>query len=99
MDDPHRINGTIAVVTGAAQGLGLGIAERLARNGATVVMADLQREKAGEEAGKLRERGLEAVPGYLDVSDSASVNAFFDEVAEAHGRLDILVNNAGVGQK
>jgi len=99
MDDPHRIDGAIAVVTGAAQGLGLGIAERLARNGATVVMADLQCEKAEEEAGKLHEQGLATVPGYLDVSDSASVNAFFDEVAEAHGRLDILVNNAGVGQK
>ena len=99
MDDPHRIDGSVAVVTGAAQGLGLGIAERLARDGAAVVMADLQREKAGEEAGKLRELGLAAVPGYLDVSDSASVNAFFSEVAEAHGRLDILVNNAGVGQQ
>ena len=99
MDDPHRIDGAIAVVTGAAQGLGQGIAERLARNGATVVMADLQREKAGEEAGKLRELGLAAYPGYLDVSDSASVSACFDAVAEAHGRLDILVNNAGVGQK
>ena len=99
MDDPYRIDGAVAVVTGAAQGLGLGIAERLARNGATVVMADLQREKAGEEAGKFRGMGLAAVPGYLDVSDSASVNAFFGEVAEAHGRLDILVNNAGVGQQ
>ncbi|MCY3770812.1 MAG: SDR family NAD(P)-dependent oxidoreductase [Gemmatimonadetes bacterium] len=99
MDEPHRIDGAIAVVTGAAQGLGLGIAERLARNGATAVMADLQREKVEEEAGKLRRQGLEAVPGYLDVSDSASVTAFFDEVVEAHGRLDILVNNAGVGQQ
>ena len=47
MDDPHRIDGAIAVVTGAAQGLGLGISERLARNGATVVMADLQHGKVG----------------------------------------------------
>ena len=99
MGDLHRIDGAIAVVTGAAQGLGLGIAERLGRNGATVVMADLQRGKVEEEAGKLRGQGLEAVPGYLDVSDSASVTALFDEVVEAHGRLDILVNNAGVGQQ
>ena len=99
MDDPYRLDGAIAVVTGAAQGLGLGIAERLARNGATVVMADLQRGKVEEEAGKLRKQGLAAIPSYLDVSDSASVTAFFDEVVEAHGRLDILVNNAGVGQK
>lgn len=99
MDDAHRIDGAIAVVTGAAQGLGLGIAERLGRNGATVVMADLQREKVEEEAGKLRGQGLEADSGYLDVSDSTSVTAFFDRITGDHGRLDILVNNAGVGQK
>ncbi len=99
MDDPHRIDGAIAVVTGAAQGLGLGISERLARNGATVVMADLQHEKVGDEAGRLQQMGLKVFPGNLDVSDSASVNAFFDAVTDDHGRLDILVNNAGVGQK
>ena len=99
MNDPYRIDGAIAVVTGAAQGLGLGIAERLARSGAAVVMADLQHEKVEAEAGKLREQGLAVLPMHLDVSDSASVNACFDAVVEAHGRLDILVNNAGVGQK
>ena len=99
MDDPHRIDGKIAVVTGAAQGLGLGIAERLARNGATVVMADLQREKVEDEAGGLRKPGLQVFPAYVDVSDSASVDRLFAEVAEAHGRIDILVNNAGVGQQ
>ena len=99
MENPHRLDGSTAVVTGAAQGLGLGISERLARDGATVVMADLQREKVEEEAGKLRELGLEVSPGYLDVADSASVDAFFDGAASAHGRLDILVNNAGVGQQ
>ena len=99
MDDPHRIDGHIAVVTGAAQGLGLGISERLARNGATVAMADLQREKVEEEAGRLQNLGLSVLPALVDVSDSVSVNACFDAVAEAHGRLDILVNNAGVGQK
>ncbi len=99
MNDPYRIDGAIAVVTGAAQGLGLGIAERLARSGATVVMADLQLEKVEAEAGKLREQGLTVIPRHLDVSDSASVNACFDAMVEAHGRLDILVNNAGIGQK
>lgn len=99
MDDPHRIDGHIAVVTGAAQGLGLGIAERLARNGATVLMADLQREKVEEEAGRLRKLGLETMPAFVDVSDSASVIACFDAAAEAHERIDIVVNNAGVGQQ
>ena len=99
MDDPHRIDGHIAVVTGAAQGLGLGISERLARNVATVVMADLQREKVEEEAGRLQNLGLSVHPAFVDVSDSNSVDRLFEEVAEAHGRIDILVNNAGVGQK
>lgn len=99
MENPHRLDGRTAVVTGAAQGLGLGIAERLARDGATVVMADLQREKVEEEAGRLGGLGLEMFPGFLDVTDSAAVNAFFDAVAEKHGRFDILVNNAGVGQQ
>ena len=98
MDDPHRIDGHIAVVTGAAQGLGLGISERLARNGATLVMADLQREKVEEEAGRLQNLGLSVHPAFVDVSDSNSVDWLFEEVAEAHGRIDILVNNAGVGQ-
>lgn len=99
MDDPHRIDGHIAVVTGAAQGLGLGISERLTRNGATVVMADLQREKVEEVAAKLNEPGLQVRPAFVDVSDSVSVNRLLEEVAEAHGRLDILVNNAGAGQQ
>jgi NAD(P)-dependent dehydrogenase (short-subunit alcohol dehydrogenase family) len=88
----------IAVVTGAAQGLGLGIAERLAQDGATVIIADLQREKAADEARQLSERGLDVQAGYLDVSDSAGVNAFFSNLIREYGRLDILVNNAGVGQ-
>ncbi len=99
MDDPYRIDGALAVVTGAAQGLGLGISERLARNGATVIMADLQHGKVEEESGKLRGQGLAVSARYLDVSDSASVNTFFDAAVWEHGRLDILVNNAGVGQR
>lgn len=99
MENSYRIDGAIAVVTGAAQGLGLSITERLARNGATVVMADLQTGTAELEAGKLQQKNLEVFPNHLDVSDSIVVNNFFDEIADEYGRLDILVNNAGVGQK
>lgn len=90
------LDGLIAVVTGAAQGLGM--AERLAREGATVIIADLQREKAQMAAEQLRAQGLNVQATYLDISDSAGVKVFFDKVVEEHGRLDILVNNAGVGQ-
>ena len=94
-----RLNGSIAVVTGAAQGLGLGIVEKLARSGATAIIADLQEATAKVEAEKLRKHGLSVDAAYLDVTDSTAVRTFFTDLAAQHGRLDILVNNAGVGQK
>ena len=96
---PHRLDNAVAVVTGAAQGLGLGIAGQLAHRGANVIIADLQIEKAREEAGRLQQEGLEVEAAPLDVGDSKAVNAFFQQVVTDQGRLDILVNNAGVGQK
>jgi len=92
------LDGLIAVVTGAAQGLGLGIAEQLAINGATVIIADLQTEKAEIEANQLQKNGLSVNGAYLDVTDSKGVTAFFDGVVGDYNRLDILVNNAGIGQ-
>ena len=94
----NYLDGLVAVVTGAAQGLGLGMAERLARDGATVIIADLQSDQAAVAAGQLRQAGLKVSSAYLDVSDSVSVSAFFNTLVEEYGRLDILVNNAGVGQ-
>ena len=93
-----NLDGLIAVVTGAAQGLGLGIAEQLARDGATAIIADLQRDKGRTEAARLQADGLHVQAAHLDITHSASVTTFFDEVMGEHGRLDVLVNNAGVGQ-
>ena len=95
----QNLNGSIAVVTGAAQGLGLGIVEQLARDGATTIIADLQMEKAETEAANLRTDGLKAHAAHLNITNSAEVTEFFERVVSEHGRLDILVNNAGVGQK
>lgn len=95
---PGNLDGLIAVVTGAAQGLGLGIAEQLARDGATAIIADLQRDKGRTEAALLQADGLQVHAAHLDITHSARVTAFFDEVISEHGRLDVLVNNAGVGQ-
>lgn len=94
----RSLDGLIAVVTGAAQGLGLGICEQLARDGATAIIADLQHDKGRTEAVRLQAAGLNVQAAYLNISDSAGATAFFDDVVNEHGRLDILVNNAGVGQ-
>ncbi len=88
----------VAVVTGAAQGLGLGMVERLAEDGAEVIIADVQLEKAESEAEGLKRKGLNVEASHLDVGDSNAVNRFFDTVIDQRGRLDILVNSAGVGQ-
>ena len=90
--------GQIAVVTGAAQGLGLAIASALAQRGAAVFLADLQLSKAASAAESLTRQGHSAEAIEVNISDSASVNRAFQQIAAARGRLDILVNNAGVGQ-
>ena len=94
-----RLDGQIAVVTGGAQGLGLGIARQLASDRASVVIADRQEDKAHEEAAKLRKEGLTVRAVALDITDSAAVTAFFAALVAQEQRVDILVNNAGTGQQ
>ena len=83
------LDGRVAIVTGAASGIGLATARRLASAGATVVMADVT--DASIQAADLR--GL-FVP--TDVTDEQSVSRLVDEVSKRHGRIDVLVNNAGI---
>ena len=97
-NDPNRLDGQIAVVTGAAQGLGLGIATELAGRGSTVIIADRQRDKADVEAERLRVAGFRVHAVEMDITDSVAVNAEIERIASVYGRLDIMVNNAGVGQ-
>ena len=85
-----RLDKKIAVITGAAMGNGLGIAEIFAKEGATVVMLDIN-EKVHAAAD-----GLGAEAYQVDIRDYAAVKKAVDETAEKHGRIDILVNNAGV---
>jgi len=88
----------VAVVTGAAQGLGLGIAETLARQGASVIIGDLKQEKARQVAEQMGKQGFPVSGEHLDIANSKSVDQFFNRIVGKHGQLDILVNNAGVGQ-
>ncbi len=93
------LDGQVALVTGAAQGLGLGIAETLAQRGASVIIADVQRQKAITAAEGLARQGLAVKAVELNMADSGWVADCFQQIVQAGGRLDILVNNAGVGQK
>jgi len=88
----------VAVVTGGAQGLGRGIVEALARRGATVVIADIQKDKATETATEMRKQDLRVSAEEIDIADSASVDRCYNELQERHGRLDIAVHSAAVGQ-
>lgn len=97
-ESSNCLSGQTAVVTGSAQGLGLAMAEALARQGATVVIADLQLDKGQAAAARLCEQGLRVSAGRLDISGSETVRQFFQETVSRLGKLSILVNNAGVGQ-
>ena len=90
------LEGRIAVVTGAADGIGRGIAETFAGNQAIVVVADINEEKAVKTSEAIESAGGRAWAVKADVSDPNSVNRLFAAVAERHGRVDIIVNNAGI---
>jgi NAD(P)-dependent dehydrogenase (short-subunit alcohol dehydrogenase family) len=91
-----RLKDKVAVVTGAAQGIGLAIAERFAREGAKVVLGDINAEKGEAAAERLRAAGTEALFHRADVGYRDQAGGLVARAVEAFGRIDILVNNAGI---
>ena len=88
-----RMDGKVAVVTGAAQGIGAAIAKRLADDGAKVVLLDMNAEKLEAAANAA---GNGAYWKVCNVADVAAVNEVFGDIIEKEGKVDILVNNAGI---
>jgi NAD(P)-dependent dehydrogenase (short-subunit alcohol dehydrogenase family) len=90
-----EFDGQVALVTGAAQGLGRSIATLLARRGATVYLADLNGPAVETVAADLRRQQLSANASCTDMADEPAVLALRDRIAAETGRLDVLINNAG----
>ena len=89
-------DGKVAVVTGAASGIGLGLAQRCAAEGMKVVLADVEREALDKAAAGLQASGASVLPVRTDVSDPASVEGLAQKTLDAFGGVHLVFNNAGV---
>ncbi len=89
------IKDRVAIVTGAGGGIGATICEHLAREGAKVVVADIDADKAQAQAMQLEASGGSAIAVTADITDPSSVRNLVARAAEAFAQIDILVNNAG----
>jgi 3-oxoacyl-[acyl-carrier protein] reductase len=91
-----RFAGQVAVVTGAAQGIGFTTAELFAREGAAVALVDIDGGKVEAAAARLAETGAETAAHRADLSSEEEVVSTFERIVEAHGQIDVLVNLASI---
>lgn len=95
----NRLEGKIAIVTGANSGVGAAVAKRFAAEGATVVMSARREEALAEVAAQIAEAGGEALVVPTDISKPGDPDRLMEAAMEKYGRIDILVNNAGILEK
>ena len=98
MDSKQTIHPRVAVVTGGAMGIGAEVSGRLAQNGLTVLVADIDEAAARKMASQLCDQGWTAAPLLVDVSRPESIAAAFAQVEKQYGRCDVLVNCAGIAK-
>ncbi len=91
-----RLKDKVALITGAANGIGLATARQFADEGAIVVLADVQPEALERAQAELAARGARVEAHRMDVADLTQVDAVVQRVLQRHGRVDVLVNNAGI---
>lgn len=92
----QRFENQVAVVSGGAEGLGKAIAIRLAREGARLILFDINAEKLQGTSGELGEMGYDVKGVVVDVADEASVRSGYESVAISHEKIDIMINSAGI---
>lgn len=91
-----RLENKVAIITGAANGMGAATASMFAKEGAKVVLTDLQEEKMQELVSVIKEKGGEAIAVKHNVASGADWDRVRDETLKAFGKIDVLINNAGI---
>jgi 3-oxoacyl-[acyl-carrier protein] reductase len=91
-----RMEGRVAIITGAGRGIGKAIAERLAETGAKVVVTDINFLAAQETSDEINERHQISIAVEVDVTKISSVNSLLEKILKTFGKIDFLVNNAGI---
>jgi 3-oxoacyl-[acyl-carrier protein] reductase len=91
-----KLKGRVALVTGSAQGIGKSIAEALAKEGADIIVSDINIELAKATASEIGKLGVKSIAVKMNVADGADVAASVDQAVKELGKIDILINNAGI---